>query len=152
MSKNNTKDYPSESSDFKDLTMKFTPLSRYDFDMSIADNWCEIRAKCAPKRRCYQSSFIYQNELYVFGGTDISEQKSDDFYKIHLQDPEIKWVKLNPTGQCPEPIAYHSGTLYKEKYYVIGGENNYKVNQRTLYIYDIQENKWEKKKIDVSLT
>lgn len=137
------------SEDHKDLTLKFTPLSRYDFDMGVVDNWCEIRAKSSPRRRCNQSCFIYQNEFYVFGGTDISETKIADLYKIHLQDAEIKWIELKPSGTLPEPIAYHSGTLYKDKYYVIGGENNYKVTLRTLYIYDIKENKWDQKNISV---
>lgn len=133
----------------RDLTLKFTPLSRYDFDMQIVDNWCEIRAKSAPKRRCYQTSFIYNNELYIFGGTDISETKVNDLWKIHLQDPEIKWVQLFPNGYGPRPIAYHSGTLYKDKFYVIGGEDNDKVNLKSLFVYDITNYKWEEKDIKV---
>ena len=115
----------------------------------MIDNWCEIRAKQCPKRRCNHSSFIYQNEFYVFGGTDISEKKIKDFYKIHLQDSEIKWEELKPTGDIPDAIAYHTGTLYKDKFYVIGGENDFKSAMCTLYIYDIKENKWELKKLNV---
>lgn len=85
-------------------TIKYTPLNRYDFDMNIIENWCELRTKNTPKRRCHHVCFIHDNYLFVFGGIDINEGKSNDFSKIYLLSEEPLWESVNATGTTPRKI------------------------------------------------
>jgi hypothetical protein len=136
-----------EIEDYFKTNSRYTPLTRSDFDLNVIHKWRELITKSAPKRRCRHLSFIYNDELYIFGGMDINEGKADDLYKINLTKIENEpiWVKIDSLGALPEPLAYQSGVLCDDNFYMFGGENNNNTATNNLYIYDIPNNKWEKR-------
>jgi len=139
-----------EFSSSSQTTVKYTPLNRYDFDMNIIDSWCELRTKSTPKRRCHHTSFIYNDYLYVFGGIDINEGKLNDFSKISLTSDDPVWENIVSKGTIPEPIAYHEGAFHNNKYYVFCGENEKQLPINSIYIYSLDTNTWELKKLKVN--
>ena len=126
---------------------KYVALNRTDFDMNVIDEWTQIHYIDPPKRRCYHISFIHKNILYVFGGMDINEGKMGDFLKLDLNNLEKlgKWTAIETAGAQPEALAYCGGVLVRDTYYLFGGENIYNNNISDLYVYDINENIWEKR-------
>jgi hypothetical protein len=44
-------------------------------------NWTEVRFhRNLPERRCYHSSFIYKDKLFIHGGSDIQEGTLDSLW------------------------------------------------------------------------
>ena len=125
-----------------DLTENNVPVSRYtalnrtDFDISVVDNWCEIRCSNAPKRRSNHISFIYNESLYIFGGMDINEGKMNDLYSLPLTSgfDNPKWKIVETIGITPEPLCYHTGVVNNDSLYVFGGENRKGEATNDLYI------------------
>jgi N-acetylneuraminic acid mutarotase len=132
--------------------MRYTPLTRTDFDMNVIDKWIEIKAQNTPKRRCDHISFVYKDQLYVIGGRDINEGKIEDSYVIDLKTIllEPKWEKVYfNIGKPPEALANHAGDLVENQYYLFGGENIYNQPTNNLYIFDIEGgDKWERKQFN----
>ena len=71
--------------------------------MNTIENWCEIRTRLTPRRRCKHSSFIHQNFLYIFGGIDINQGKLNDVYRVNLtsEEPEPTWEEVKCKGTIP---------------------------------------------------
>ena len=105
-----------------------------------------------PKRRSFHTSCIYDNYLYIFGGKDITEGKLSDILRIQLNaesDIIPKWENIIPSnGVFLEQIAYHSGTLVDDKYYIIGGNDKYIRQSPFIFIYDLKNNELEKIEIE----
>ena len=118
--------------------------------------WREKRTLCPPKRRSFHTSCIYEETedepgdyLYIFGGKDITEGKLSDIIKINLNLEKPKWVNVIPkNNEFLEPLAYHTGTLVGDKYYIIGGNDKYIRQSGFIYIYDLKEKKLEKIKVE----
>jgi N-acetylneuraminic acid mutarotase len=127
---------------------RYTPLTRTDFDINIVDKWSEIKASNTPKRRCNHTSFIYKDQLYVIGGRDINKGKIADSFNIDLKtlNTEPKWEKLIfNVGNPPEATANHAGDVVENHYYLFGGENIYNQATNNLYIFDIENEQWERR-------
>jgi N-acetylneuraminic acid mutarotase len=128
---------------------KYTALTRNDFDMTIIDNWCEIKAKNIPKRRCNHLSFIHNDILYLIGGRDINKGKIQENHYLFLNNittnNEIRWEALISHGVIPEGLSNSAGDLAEDTFYMFGGENKDSKSTNDLYIYKINDDKWEKR-------
>ena len=136
-----------DKSEFNPLSVyesTYSPLKRTDFDMKIIDQWCEIRAKNAPKRRSFHTSFQYKNYLYIFGGLDILEGKLNDFHRINLLDETPKWEEVFPGGAQIDELAYHAAAEISGVYYIIGGQNSAMLGTNSVYAFDVDKNLIEK--------
>ena len=69
--------------------------------MNIIENWCEIRTRLTPRRRCKHSSFMYNGYLYIFGGIDINQGKLNDVYRIAMDSEEPTWEEIKCSGSIP---------------------------------------------------
>ena len=129
----------------------FAPLNTEN-SKPILKKWSEIRALSPPKRRSFHTSCVYNNYLYIFGGKDITEGKLSDIQRITLNvesNVNPKWEIITPSnGVCLEQIAYHTGTLIEDKYYIIGGNNKFIRQSSFIYIYDLKKNEIEKIEIE----
>jgi N-acetylneuraminic acid mutarotase len=126
----------------------YTPLSRTDFDPNVIDKWVEVRAHNAPKRRCNHISFIWNDYLYIFGGNDINEGKMSDFWKIKIfysEGGDFTWQKIESFGAKPDSITNGAGVLYNSFFFLFGGENVKLEGTNDIFVYDIENNKWEKR-------
>ena len=139
---------------FKFREPYFAPL--HNISQEIENNslkylksWKEKRTLSPPKRRSFHTSCIYKNYLYIFGGKDITEGKLNDIMRINLDiEDHPKWENITPNNEKLEPLAYHTGTLIGEKYYIIGGNDKYIRQSSFIYIYDLENNNLEKIKIE----
>ena len=111
-------------------------------------NWSERRVLSPPKRRSFHSSCVYKDFLYIFGGKDITEGKLSDIAKLKLTDKDAKWETVTPSNDTLEPLAYHTGTLINDKYYIIGGNDKYIRQSPFIYIYSINDNVLKKIRIE----
>ncbi len=115
-------------------TGKYTPLTdKYNFNLSVVDQWVEIRTKRIPHRRAFHSAWIFNDYLYIFGGLDISNGKLNDFHRIQLSDEVPKWEELALIGDTLPKISYASSSQYKNEFYVIGGQNEFLEQMNTIY-------------------
>ena len=112
--------------------------------------WKEKRTLSPPKRRSFHTSCIYNNYLYIFGGKDITEGKLCDIMKINLDiEMNSEWENIIPSNNVNlEPLAFHTGTLIDDKYYIIGGNDKYIRQSSYIYIYYLKNNILEKIKIE----
>jgi N-acetylneuraminic acid mutarotase len=127
--------------------LRYKPLTRQDYDMSVVDNWMEVRCIDAPKRRSNHSSFIYNNHLYVVGGLDICEGRMSDVMAVEIQlsDSIPKWRPIETTGSIPEPLSFQSGDIGDNKFYMFGGQNNKEAQSNNLNVLNLDDSKWEKR-------
>ena len=117
--------------------------------LSEAKNWSEKRVMNPPKRRSFHTSCVYDNHLYIFGGKDITEGKLGDIMKLNLLEEDSEWIEVKPEkGKILEPLAFHSGTLIGDKYYIIGGNNVFLRQSCNIYIYNLSENILSKIKME----
>ena len=134
----------------------FSPLHKVSDDEntyeSVTKFWSEKRALRPPKRRSFHTSCIYSNYLYIFGGKDITEGKLSDIMRLDLTtDDTPTWEIVIPSnGVNLEPLAYHTGTLIGNEYYIIGGNNVFLRQSSFIYIYNLEENTLEKISIEKS--
>lgn len=50
-------------------------------------NWLEVRIiGKQPERRAYHSSFVYEQNMYVFGGNDIGQGLVNSLWSINLSN------------------------------------------------------------------
>ena len=116
---------------------------------NILKKWKEKRTLSPPKRRSFHTSCIYGNYLYIFGGKDITEGKLSDIVKVDLTLDKPKWENVIPSNKVNlEPLAYHTGTLVGNKYYIIGGNDKFIRQSAFIYIYDLEKNTLEQIKIE----
>jgi N-acetylneuraminic acid mutarotase len=127
-------------------TTRYTPLTRQDFDISVIDNWIEVKTKSTPRRRCNHLSFIYDNQLYVIGGRDINKGKIDECHYINLnslkQLDDMQWNKIYSNEL--EALSNNAGDVVGNCYYLFGGENKNGKAVNSIYSYNIDEDRWEK--------
>ena len=135
----------------------FSPLHSVDSNLenkflSEAKNWHERRAINPPKRRSFHTSCIYDNYLYIFGGKDITEGKLSDIMRINLkEEKDPSWETVSPANEKKlEPLAYHTGTLIGDEYYIIGGSNAFLRQSPFIYIYNLRNNTLKKIKLEKS--
>ena len=117
--------------------------------LSEAKNWSEKRVINPPKRRSFHTSCVYDDHLYIFGGKDITEGKLGDIMKLNLLEKDSEWTMVNPEkGKKLEALAYHTGTLIGDEYYIIGGNNAFLRQSPNIYIYNLKENTLSKIKME----
>ena len=115
---------PSTDKISKLTTCKYTPLSKnLDADLSVVDQWYEIRSQGSPSRRSYHCCWNYKDFIYIFGGINLNEGKNNEFSKINLSDKSPAWINFIPKGDLPEPTAYAGYCTFLDKFYIIGGQN-----------------------------
>lgn len=116
-------------------TSKYTPLSRNtDVDLSIVDQWCEIRTKSIPSRRSFHCLWNINDFIYIFGGINLNSGKNQEFYKINLAQQTPSWMKFSPKGnECIQPLAYCGYASYKDCFYIIGGQDQALRQVNTIY-------------------
>src|SRR5690606_16484909 len=84
---------------------------------------------------------LYKNEMYIFGGYNLTERYLNDFWKLNLDT--LKWTEIKALNQHPEPRSSFNMHCKEDKIYLFSGHNSHK-SFRDFYIYHIKLNKWEK--------
>ncbi|OTN64808.1 Uncharacterized protein PKNOH_S120148400 [Plasmodium knowlesi] len=96
-----------------------------------------------PSRRAGHLCVVYKNRMYIHGGTNLAEEKSDFYFFDFAKN---KWFEVMPSGEVVPPKRYgHSGVVVKNKLYMYGGftknPNGNSINN-DIFEYDFVKNKW----------
>jgi len=95
------------------------------FALNLATlTWMQVdQYGLVPPSRCYHTSTVIDNKLYVFGGTD---GKSRRFEDLSILDTD-SWSWSRPTlgGNAPLARSHHSTTFLGTSIFVFGGSAGY---------------------------
>lgn len=129
--------------------------------------WYELKAKGKlPNKRSYHSAVVYDGKLYIYGGEDIKEGRSDDLWSLDLdafiefEDKEVEestiddlsekftWQRVKTHGDSPGPLAHHKACVHNQCMYMFGGINDHDENVEHFYSLDMNSFKWSKFEVD----
>ena len=119
-------------------------------------NWYELRPTGSqPQRRGYHAAFVYQDKMYVFGGSDIREGTLNNLWGFDLteigdlQDSStennvLAWQEVKTHGSVPGQISHHQCIVAGKNMYLVGGTlagRDYNCSQ--MYRLDLQTFNWD---------
>ncbi|RIA93152.1 hypothetical protein C1645_722866, partial [Glomus cerebriforme] len=82
-------------------------------------SWNFIAPKNSPPpARSGHVSCVYQNKIYIFGGSD-GEKYYNDTWCYDIK--ENTWTELSCIGYIPTPREFHGATIIKDVMYIFGG-------------------------------
>jgi len=113
--------------------------SIYQLDMENWD-WTKLESvNKAPNSRDSHSCIVYNNKLYIFGGSGGNDSKNDMFeYDLAAST----WKRVEARGDAPSPREGHAACLFDEKYMVIYGGWNGEETFNNCYLFDIPQRTW----------
>ncbi|XP_051835614.1 rab9 effector protein with kelch motifs isoform X2 [Antechinus flavipes] len=98
-------------------------------------------------RTFHTASAIIGNQLYVFGGGEKGAKPVQDT-QLHVFDAnDMKWEKLETTGDVPSGCAAHSAVALGKHLYIFGGMAPTGA-LATMYQYHIEKQHWSLLKFD----
>jgi len=104
--------------------------------------WTKLQAtNKAPSSRDSHTLTVFQNKLYLFGGSHESETLND-LYEYDLSTNA--WKQIEAKGEAPPPREGHSACLYKERYLIIFGGWNGDEALNDFYAFDLIDQEWIK--------
>ena len=118
-------------------------------------HWYELRLRGKlPERRGYNSCFVHESTLYIYGGHDIREGSMDTLWKLPLdtlrdlslpeaqQEKNCGWTQVSYAGkEQPGPLAHHSSVEYNGKMFLFGG-SNLEYDNKLLFSLDLKSYEW----------
>lgn len=99
-----------------------------------------------PCRRWGHSVILYENQMYLFGGSGHNNTNPRNWETIYVLDCEsLEWEKsypydINGTNN-PEPRDSHAAVLIGKKMYVFGGSNG-DIPLNDLYTFNLETKSW----------
>ncbi len=80
----------------------------------------------------------YKTSIFVFRGGDGRDYLND----LHeLNTEQLKWTKVNATGNAPPPRANHSSSVMNGNLFIFGGWDGSK-RLNDLFALDIDHRNW----------
>ena len=99
----------------------------------------ETGKKDNPGRVSHQSSVIWLDKMFMFGGCAIGDEPKG-LYSLDLKS--FKWECINSRGDVPFNRDEHTAVMFEDQMVVFGGfVKGVRVND--VYKYFVKENKWE---------
>lgn len=100
-----------------------------------------LQGSSGPSRRSGQTTTLYNEKIYLFGGWDIKEGKyRNDFWVAEVTNGSLHWELLQVEG----PVAAragHSSILYQDSLYIFGGQGETGF-RNDIWRYDFRTNLW----------
>lgn len=106
-----------------------------------------------PRPRTNHTSVYYDKAMYVFGGSDESNNKLNDFWKFDLV--KKRWIIINHISQeCedgqPTKRSGHAASVIANKMYVFGGLEGITHETNDFYVYDFRSDTWRNIQLKVA--
>eukprot|EP01080_Neovahlkampfia_damariscottae_P011723 gene11723-5062_t len=100
-----------------------------------------------PKPRSGHSSVIKDDKMYVFGGSNVSDDTVRYFNDLNVFDVEtMSWSKLSTKGDVPAARDNHKCICVSDKLYIYGGWCPKTTNDNSVYELDLNSSTWSKVK------
>ena len=90
-------------------------------------------AQRLPEQRYSHAAFVYNGELYIFGGRDW-KQEFNDLWKFNTQT--FSWKKIEPKGKAPRGMCWMGCCVAGDQIILVGG----RTTLDDLYILDLSPN------------
>lgn len=93
--------------------------------------WEEMRVlDDKPTRRSYHSAVEWSNDLYVFGGQDLSEGAFSDLWVLRMDrsthgTKADTWELAERGEHAPRELCRHTAVVHSNQMYIFGGTNNF---------------------------
>lgn len=106
----------------------------------------KAKGKWPVPRHC-PSAAVYNDRLYLYGGSDSFSRQPRALGRVHHGDMwmfnglTLEWRGLSPMGEGPPPLSRHSSAILGNRLYVFGGCND-KGTFNNLYVLNIEEMMW----------
>jgi hypothetical protein len=99
-----------------------------------------------PGCRYGHTMWSWRNSLYVWGGGLSRWSKSRDtkLYRLDLSKSDLVWEMVK-TKASPPGREYHAGVVYKDKYYISGGDYDSHITKEC-WVLNMTNFKWTKLK------
>lgn len=105
-------------------------------------DWTKLESlNKSPGPRDSHSCTLFQNKMYLFGGSFGNDSKNDLFEYDLIGN---SWKKLDVKGDVPSPREGHLACILEEKYIVIYGGWNVESTYDDCYLFDIATKTWIK--------
>ena len=124
---------------------KMNDMYRINLDISqeSQDNWEKIEfSGDIPKPVAGHKALVYGDRLFVFGGVNLVEESNNNLYILELE--YNNWIKKEFSETEVISLTEHSMSLGNENQLVIFGGYSKGYYSNNTYIYDINEEKWDK--------
>lgn len=116
--------------------------SNETYMMNLANNkWTHVSINGqSPEPRSNQVSVVYEDHLYVLGGSNEECERLNDLWKLNLKTNV--WTQVMGLGEVPNGRSGHSAVVYKEFMIVFGGMRDITRETNDMYSYDFITNTW----------
>ncbi|KAL4492534.1 hypothetical protein ABPG72_007647 [Tetrahymena utriculariae] len=94
-----------------------------------------------PCKRAGSSITLYDNILYIFGGT-IVDVKYNDMWSFDLQKNQWEHIKQEKEDIVPETRNGHSLLTYKDKLILFGGIHDITHEKNDMFVFNVRNKKW----------
>lgn len=95
-----------------------------------------------PKRRANAGAVIFNDELFIYGGTN-GKSKFNDLWKFDLKT--LKWSQMSKMEEFkPEPRSGHIFVNYKDKLVLFGGIHDIAHEKNDILFFDLEKGIWKK--------
>jgi len=121
---------------FSELDNNFTELDNFIDSPIILDSWTQKTSGATA--RYGHSAVVYQDKMYIFGGTDGGNMLATLWEYDITND---SWVGKG--GGAPARVS-HSAIVYQDKMYIFGGFDG-SSNLNDLWEYNITNDSWAQK-------
>ena len=111
----------------------------YGFNLNN-HTWRKIQTNDGPVARSNHSAVVYNECLYVFGGSDEEGVKLNDLWKLDLNT--FRWEQVQCKGKIPSGRSGHSAVAYKDVMIVFGGMKDITKETNEMFSYHFGNNTW----------
>ena len=100
-------------------------IFQYSF---LSNYWYEIHRTngSPPQPRYRHSAVICGSNIYIFGGVDTNQQRFNDIHQFDID--QRRFMKIDTTGDSPQPRTFHRAIIFKNLMYIIGGFDGQRLN------------------------
>jgi N-acetylneuraminic acid mutarotase len=103
---------------------------------TIEEKWTKIDEENLPGPLCRHSSVVYQQKIFLLGGTDLNSEKGEMFSYDPFRNSWDASIGMH------KAIDSHSAVVYKNLMIVFGGYLQGKLSNST-FVFDFQERIWD---------
>jgi len=106
--------------------------------------WSTVETKGEiPSPRCAHTGAVFEDSLYVFGGSPDSRYDSfDDFYVLNLKTNEWTQIAKPSSGVWPGPRYHHSANIIGREMFVFGGSKNQSKHYGDFFSFSFDSKTW----------
>lgn len=124
-------------------------MNEYDvITDTIMEGWINV-----PRPRTNHTAVYYKHGMYIFGGSDESNNKLNDLWKFDFQNN--RWIIINHiSSECednqPTKRSGHTASIVGDRMYIFGGLEGITHETNDFYFYDFKSDMWNTLQLKIS--